>query len=629
MGLAVAVCAGAACCIAFQCNLLYTTQLRSADFLFTTPYIDQSTDSEDRIVIVAIDDKSLEQLGRFSSWPRSHHADLIDVLADANARVIVFDILFSEPAPGDEQLAASIRAAGNVILPLAGTSIGEKSTGRADTIEYETLLRPLETLEEGATALGHANVLPDVDGVVRKLPAVIRSGEDNELALALVATAEYCQRPQVIESSVKDKPLPFGSQLIPVDDINCMLINYASSPAELSIPGSFQTVSYADVLGDRVNPAIFQDSLVIVGATASGLGDTYWTPALRMMNGVEIHANAMHTILTGSFLKPAPPITTIASILILALLCGLMVLRFRLLWATVSTLSLCVLYFLLVSACFDVGIVLNTAYPPLAIVGTFAGTNLFNLASERSRRNEITKTFGRYVSEPVVAKILAALEQGELKLGGKEQEVTVAFADARGFTSMTQNMQSEELVRVLNIYLSIVIQAVLKHQGVINKFGGDSVMAIWNAPTVCEGHPLLAIRAAMEAQRAITELQDREPLLPKMDFGIGINTGKAVAGNMGSKDRLEYSVIGGAVNLAARLTSATQGSKVWISANTFELVKDCITAKSLDEIEVKGRQETVKAYEVVDIYPQSVVSQPTTKSGNLMRLKFNASAEEV
>ena len=623
------MCVGVACCIAFQFNLLYTMQLRGADFLFRTPSIDQGIHPEDKIVIVAIDDKSLEQLGHFSLWPRSHHADLIDVLAEANARVIVFDVLFSESAPGDEQLASSISAAGNVVLPLAGTSINDKFTGRVDTIEYESFLRPLKTLEESAAALGHANVLPDVDGVVRKLPAVIRSGEDNELALALVATAEYRQHPQVIESSAKDELLPFGGQLIPVDDINCMLINYASSSAKLSIPGSFLTVSYTDVLGDRINPAIFQDSLVIVGATATGLGDTYWTPTLRMMNGVEIHANAMHTILTGNFLKPSPSIITIASILILALLCGLIALRFRLLWAAVSTLSLCILYFLLVSACFDTGIVLNTVYPPLAIVGTFAGINLFNLASERSRRNEITRTFGRYVSEPVVARILAALEQGELKLGGKEQEVTVAFADARGFTKMAENMESEELVRVLNIYLSIVIQAVLKHQGVINKFGGDSVMAIWNAPTVCEGHPLLAIRAAMEAQRAIKELQDREPLLPKMDFGIGINTGKAVAGNMGSKDRLEYSVIGGAVNLAARLTSATQGSKVWISANTFELVKDCITAKSLDEIEVKGRQETVKAYEVVDICPESIVSQPTIKSSDLMRLKFNPSGEEV
>jgi len=627
MGLLGAAFVGVACCIAFQSNLLYSMQLRGTDFLFRTPYIDQSAHPEDEIVIVAIDDESLDQLGHFSLWPRSYHADLIDLLAEANARVVVFDVLFSEPAPGDEQLAASIRAAGNVVLPLGGTSIDEKSTGRADTIEYEAFLRPLKTLEEGAASLGHANVLPDVDGVVRRLPAVIRSGEQSQLALALVATAQYCQHPPLIESSVENKLLPFGGQLIPVDDINCMLINYASSSRELSTGGSFQTVSYADVLGGSINPAVFQDSLVIVGATASGLGDTYWTPALRMMNGVQIHANAMRTILAGDFLKPAPSTITIASILILALLCGLIVLRFRLLWAAVSTLSLCVLYFLIVSAWFDGGIVLNMVYPLLAILGTFTGINVFNVASERSRRNEITKTFGRYVSESVAGRILAALEQGELKLGGKEQEVTIAFADVRGFTGIAENMRPEELVRVLNMYLSAVIQAVLKHQGVINKFGGDCVMAIWNAPTVCEGHPLLAIKAAMEAQRAVRDLQDREPSLPKIDFGIGINTGKAVAGNMGSKDRVEYSVIGSAVNLAARLTSATQGGKVWISGNTLKLVKDYITARSLDEIEVKGTQEKVKAYEVVDVNPESIVGQRAIEPSDLRRLELNAGEE--
>ncbi|MFC1894220.1 adenylate/guanylate cyclase domain-containing protein, partial [Chloroflexota bacterium] len=276
------------------------------------------------------------------------------------------------------------------------------------------------------------------------------------------------------------------------------------------------------------------------------------------------------------------------------------------LWATVLALLLCLAYLITVSACFDKGIMLNTLYPPFTILATFVGVNLYNLVSERTQRNEITKTFGRYVSSSVVDRILPALEQGELKLGGHQQEVTVAFADIRGFTGMSESMQPEELVRVLNTYLSIVIKAVLKYDGMINKFGGDSVMAVWNAPTTCEGHPLLAIKAAAETQYAIMKLQEREPTLPKIDFGIGINTGKAVAGNMGSQDRLEYSVIGDTVNVAARLTSAAPGSKVWIGANTFELVKDYIEAKSLGALDVKGKREPIEAYEVVDIYPESV-----------------------
>jgi len=240
-------------------------------------------------------------------------------------------------------------------------------------------------------------------------------------------------------------------------------------------------------------------------------------------------------------------------------------------------------------------------YPPLAIIGTFVGVNLYNVTSERSEKREITKTFGRYISPSVVDKILAALGEGELKLGGKEHEVTVAFADVRGFTSISEKMQPEELVKALNIYLSIVIKAVLKYDGVINKFGGDSVMAIWNVPVKCEGHALLATKAVVSTQHAIRELQEKETTLPNMEFGIGVNTGKAVAGNMGSEDRLEYSVLGDAVNTAARLASATPGGKVWIGANTFAWVKDYITAKPLEPLSVKGKHEPIQAYEVVDI----------------------------
>jgi len=608
-GLAIAACIGIACCVAFQLNLLHGMQLRSTDFLFRTPYIDQTTNSADNIVIVAIDDESLNQLGYFSLWPRTHYAHVLDILAKAKARTVAFDVLFSEPAPGDEQLARSIRDAANVVLPTVETSMMSSST---TTDKSGRFLRPLVYLEESAIALGHANVFPDEDGVVRRLPIVIQNGDDYEPALALAAVAKYLRRPEVIESQVKDKVLPFAGRSIPIDSNNEMLINYVNGYGEYG-GITFPTVSFVDVLRGTTNSELLRDKVIIIGATASGLADVFWTP-VGQMNGVKIHANAMSTVLTGHFLELAPSAISIASILILALLCGLITLRFRLLWATVSTLSLCVVYFLLVCACFDKGIMLNALYPPLAIVGTFGGINLFNVASERSQRNAITKTFGRYVSASVADRIMEALGQGTLKLGGKEQEVTVAFADLRGFTSMAENMQSGELVRVLNIYLSIVIKAVLKYKGIINKFGGDSVLAIWNVPIPCEGHPLLAINAAMETQLAIKELQEREPLLPKTDFGIGINTGTAVAGNMGSEVRVEYSVIGDAVNLAARLTNATPGGKVWISDNTFKLVKDCISAKSLDELVVKGKQEPVRAYEVVDVYPESVIRKATIQS---------------
>jgi adenylate cyclase len=312
----------------------------------------------------------------------------------------------------------------------------------------------------------------------------------------------------------------------------------------------------------------------------------------------------------------APPIITVTSILGLALLCGLAVLLFRASWAALLTVFLGITYLFIAIISFDSGILVNMLYPPLAIVGTFVGVNVYNVTAEQSEKKEITRTFGRYVSPSVVNKILTASEEDELKLGGEEHEITVMFADARSFTSISEELPPEELLRVMNIYLSAIINTVLKYNGLINKFGGDSVMAIWNVPLACSGHELLATRAAISAQRAIGELRSKETTLLKMEFGIGVNTGAAVAGSMGSEKRMEYSVIGDAVNTAARLANAAPGGKVWIGANTFNQVKDYVTAEPLEPLLVKGKCEPVQSYQLVDIE----VPQTDSVKSKLMNL---------
>lgn len=599
-GLVVAMSVGAVVCAAFCLNLFSGVQLQSTDFFFKAANLQQSGEMDEKIMVIGVDDKSLDQLGRFSTWTRSYYAELIDILAEAEARVVVFDILFSEPAQGDEQLAASIRDAGNVILPVVETSTLSNSTVIDEAGQTGSFRRPLAVFEDNALALGHANISPDVDGVARRVPLAITSVEGYEPALSLAAVAKYLRRPDVLESGVGDNELAFAGRSIPVGNNNEMLINYAGKSEDVTAV-TFQIVSFADVLGGQISDESFTDKLVIVGATAIGFGDIFWTPMGQQMNGVEVHANAMHTILTDNFLRPAPSNLTIALILVLAFLCGLVALRLRVLWATLAAMSLCAVYFITAFTLFDNGLMLNMVYPPLTIVGTFVAVNLHNVAAERSQRKEINRTFGRYVSPSVVDKIVTALEEGELKLGGGAQEATVAFADVRGFTSLSERMMTEELVGVLNVHLSTVIKAVLKYDGMINKFGGDSVMAIWNAPTPCERHALLAVRAAMEVQKAVQELGAREKNMPEMKFGIGINTGKVVAGNMGSEARMEYSVIGDAVNTTARITGVTPGGRVWIGASTYELVKNDVIAKPLEPLVVKGKREPVIAYEVIDV----------------------------
>ncbi|MFC1848437.1 CHASE2 domain-containing protein [Chloroflexota bacterium] len=601
LGLLTGAVIGAVLCAAFCFNLFSGIQLQSSDFLFKAAGAHQSSAQDGDVMIVAIDEKSLDQLGHFPSWPRSYYAQVVDRLAEAEARIVVLDVLFAEPAPCDEQLAESIESAGNVILPLAYSSSLHEYAGAGEPAGGGGFIRPVSLIEQNALAVGHAGMLPDEDGVVRRLPIAIHSGEDFEPALALAAVAKYLRRPQVIESTVENNSLSFAGRSIPLDDADGMIINYTGTSTERGNLAGFQTVPFVDTLRGEIDKPLFRDKIVIIGATAAALGDTFWTPTGRMMNGVEIHANAIHTILNADFLRSSPSSVTIALIMVLAVLCALIVLRLRVLWAALSATLLLIVYFLTAFTFFDKGIMLNILYPPMAILGAFVGVNLFNIASERSDKRLITETFGRYISPPVVDKILTALDTDEIKPGGQQQEVTVAFADIRGFTNMSEEMQPEALVRVLNLYLSIAIDAVIKQGGIVNKFAGDSVLAIWNAPVLCEEHALMATKAAIDIQRSIEELQQRETDLPKVNFGIGISTGKVVAGNMGSENRLEYSVVGDAVNIAARLTSAAEGGKVWVSCDTYELIKDHVAATPLEPLTVKGKREPIKAYEVLNI----------------------------
>ena len=595
--MAIALFFGILLSLAFHFNLLHTLQQRGGDLPFQAASLEQASAPSESIIIVGVDDTSLEKLGHFPSWSRSYHAELIQILNEAGARVIVFDLLFAEPTPSDEQLAAAIKDADNVVLPVIGMTMGADSLVKRRLTQASGFIRPIDILEQEAIALGHANVFPDGDGVVRKIPVVLGEEGDAEPALALAAVAKYLRRSEVVESPIKDNALPFAGRFLPVVSNRSMLINYMDGPHNASGLAHFHIIPFVDVVEGNTDLNVFKDKMVIIGATASGLGDIFWTPAGKMA-GVEIHAMAMHTILSGNFLKPINSALTIAFILALSLLSGLLALRLKLLQAIPLTSSLLIVYLLIAFALFDNGIVPNVLYPPLAIVITFAGVNLYNVTMERAEKSKIAEMFGRYTSPAVAEKLLKTLAEGELMLGGEEQDVTVAFADVCGFTGISERVPPGKLVEALNTYLSAIIKVVHENDGMINKFGGDSVMAVWNAPLPSANHALQATRAAVIIQRAIAALRDGGEDLPALEFRIAINTGKAVAGNMGSKERTEYSVIGDTVNTAAHLASLVPGSKIWIGAETFELVKDAVRAKPLLPLAIKGKREQIQAYEI-------------------------------
>jgi adenylate cyclase len=584
-GLLTALIIGLVCCLVSYFQLFYTFSQQSSDVLYQGQSSSYLTDTAKKIVIVAIDDASLRELGRFSSWPRSMHTEVVNTLSQNGARIIAFDILFSETSPDDAELAAAIKKAGNVILPYAA------NTEPGQTGE-QTIIGPLEIFDESALATGHAHMVPDDDGVVRSLPLLIPRGGQYESSLALTTVAKYLRRPQVFDSSPDKNHVTLAGRDIPLHGYN-MLINYSDSSSV-----GFQTVSYTDVLKGAFEPDIFKDKIVLIGVTALGFGDIYWTPMGQALSGVEIHAQATNTILSGRFIKTASFPITYISILLLALFCGLATLRFRVIWSAVSAVFLCVIYFIAAFYLFGHGLLLNTFYPPLSLFGVFLGVNLYAVTSARIEKQEIARTFGRYVSPSVATKILNTVNEDSLKLGGEEYPVTILFADVRNFTRFCENNDPQVLVSTLNRHLSVIIEAILQNDGMVNKFGGDSVMAVWNAPIRCPEHALSATRAAVKAQQQISRLQLESPHLPKMEFGIGVNSGKAIVGNMGSLERLEYSVIGDTVNTAARLAGVAPGSKIWIGADTFEQVKNQFEAIPLEPLALKGKEELIYAYQI-------------------------------
>ncbi|MBI2849347.1 MAG: adenylate/guanylate cyclase domain-containing protein [Chloroflexi bacterium] len=585
--------------LAYWYNLLSGWQTQSSDFFFKALH-SQSKSPSDRIIIVAIDDNSLKELGRWGTWPRRFHAQVIDFLRQARPRAIMFDILFSEPTPEDKELVQAIRGE-NVILPVVGIPNVAIPTPRGEKVRFQEFLKPIPEMVETAAALGHANVLPDEDGAVRRTPLFIENAQGEEApSLPLVAAARYLRRPTMVDGSVINGRLPFAGRSIPMDPWYRMVINYRGGPSETGKSSSFTVIPYVDVIKKRVDPALFEDKLVLVGVMATAEPDSYMTPVSpggMKMFGVEIHANAIETILNGAFItyQGVPPTITIIFLLALFTV-GLA--QLRPIIAVTSLMGLFALFILVAFNFFDRGVIVNLVYPSLAMVSTFGATSVYRIIFEEARTREVSRIFGKYVSPQVKEEILSAAEAGELRLGGLRRPITVLFADVRGFTALSEDKTPEDVVRILNTYLSTIVKPVFQHGGMVNKFIGDNVMAVWNAPLECLDHALEAIKAAINGQNAITEMQERVPNLLRISFGIGINTGEAVAGNLGSEDRYEYTVIGDVVNVAARVTEATPGGEVWITADTYKAVKESVVVEEIGDQVLKGRKEAVSLYRV-------------------------------
>jgi len=584
---------------------------------------------DDRIAIAAIDEKSLAALGRWP-WSRETMARIIERLDQLGAHVIVSDVLFSEAGPGDDSLRNAIAKNRRTVLGMM--FLGDDADVRHITSQQATrtlaavtpqeigitrhhgnesmtasgeepkgLVVNLPAIQSASKYSGHINIQPDSDGGLRWASLVIGyrghffpSG-DVQAVRAYGGGAPLTLR----TSDGGVDGLEIAGRFISTDERGRTLIRYYGPER------TFTTFPIADVLAPRFDAKLVKDRIVLIGATAKGIGDIRVTPYAPAFPGVEVRATVMQNLLRGDFIQRPNWMLGLDMALLLVLGAGLSIVLPRLRVVAAAGL-IAVLASGYVGAGFYLfqaqHVWLNITYPVFLLALLFMSTTVVQYFLTEAERRHIKSAFQHYVHPKLVEEVIQDIEQ--LKLGGAKRELSVLFSDIRGFTSMSETLAAEDLVRLLNTYLTRMTNQVFLHDGMLDKYIGDAIMAVYGAPVHRTDHAVLACRTALDMMRELHLIQDewRREKRPALDIGIGINTGPMIVGNMGSERRLNYSVIGDAVNLGSRIENLnkTYGTHILISEFTYSQVGDAFKAvREIDVTQVRGREAPVRIYELI------------------------------
>ena len=567
--------------------------------------------------IIAIDEAGLASVGQWP-WPRTRLAEIVSKLAAAGVASITFDMVLAEAdrlspdelarslatdlqrgplleelkeLPANDAVLAKAIARAPVVLGIAGNS----SSGRAISAYPGSIafagdnpsvfvhafpggVETLPLLTQAAHGIGAVNWLPSSDQIVRRIPLLVSIRGILYPSLALEAFRVGTRQSTIfVKSSGASGLTAFGQKtgietlrvgdtIFPTDGRGELWLKFAPEDAR-------RTISALSVLNGTFNTADLKGRHVIIGATATGLLDLRATPLEAAVPGVEIHAQALEQILSGDHLV-RPAYATGAEIAFLVLAGGLVAwLAGRsgaLVAAAVGIGAIATIVTLSWLAYRQYGLLLDPIYPSLAIAALYLTVSLTSYLKSEFQRAQIRSAFGHYLAAPLVEEL--ARSGDKLKLGGETREVTLLFADVRGFSKISEGMRAEELIRFVNRLFTPLTEEILKHRGTIDKFMGDAVMAFWNAPVADPAHALNACNAALGMLDALGRLNaelEKDALAAGKPFspiriGIGLNTGECVVGNVGSPQRFDYSVLGDVVNVAARFEEATKAYAVSI-----------------------------------------------------------------
>jgi adenylate cyclase len=582
-----------------------------------------------QVVVVTVDQPDLDffkNRGVTWPWPRQLYAPLIDYCRWAGAKAVIFDILFTEASsygPEDDQrFAQAAAAAGNVAAPFF-LSRDDKppNPSEADLLKhagltlpgpsprgqpaYRAVVTPIPPLLAAAGALGNVESRPDADGIYRRMPLVVPFKDTWLPTLGFAAFHRFGD-----PGPLRFAPggLMVGNGFIPLDAQGRLLLKFRG-PSR-----SHQRFAATNVIAaenDRqhgippgIPPAAFAGKWVLVGLTAPGLLDLKASPVAAIYPGVEVHATLLDNLLRGDFLRPVPPWLLWAGILVLVTAMVVVVIFFSGWLITLSGFTALALGYLgLTVGAFHCGWWADPLLPGIALGLSFALAAAFSYATEGRQKLYIRRMFGQYMSETVINHLLENPEK--LRLGGERRRITLFFSDLAGFTTLSERLSPETVVALLNDYLSGMTEIILEEAGTVDKFEGDAIMAFWGAPLDQPDQAIRACRAALRQQAALAGLNRRFGGLdlPPLSMRIGLHTGDAIVGNLGSVKRFDYTVIGDTVNLASRLEGLNKyyGSRVMASEVTVAECAGAVEFRELDLVAVKGRETAVRVFEVLGL----------------------------
>lgn len=616
---------------------------RLRDFFFITrAEIPQSGN----VVIVDVDEKSLKALGQWP-WERNVIAKLLQNLSKAGAGIIGLDMVFPErdkssPAYVNEKLNLHLKNPPDYDAIFAETvastptilgyvfNMKDNSTGvipadipaifiENNPLSETTLLEPkgvllnIPIIQKSGYSSGFFNNIPDESGMIRSIPLLMQYEEQlyPSLAMEMIRVASSANQVMVNYGELGVESIVSGSITIPTDRYARLFINYRGGAK------TFPYISAVDVVNNKFDNSLVAGKFILVGTTSTGLLDLRPTPFDAAYPGVEVHANAIDNILAGDFLvRPSWMVGADLSLIIVIFIVSFIVFNYiEAFWIFLAfVVELIVIYAFLDYMLFTKGLIFNILFPFVSLVLSMMIATLMNFFLETKQKNIIKGKFASKVSESVMESILENQNSDDLQ--GSEREVTVFFSDLRNFTNISEAIENpKDLIEFMNQYMDPMTEIIMQENGTVDKFIGDAVMSYWNAPQDVSNHADRAVDASLKQLKALEELNKKVRTQTKykkvvelfdslgknvIEIGIGLNTGSAIVGEMGSSHRSDYTAIGDSVNIASRLESLCKyyGSNLNVSNFTKEQLKGEYIFRFLDYVRVKGKNKPVEIWQI-------------------------------